>query len=416
MKTMTRDRRSGVALVLVSISMVAMAVLGAALLSASSAARHQRLTFDTGNRAQYATESGQSYVYSRRARNIYYVPVGTFTLGSGDRFGLRSVRDGSNLVVTATGIANPDTPREAQRFVRFLLDYNPVVAIDNIFLWAEQLSAQGAGVIQGPGGVVVIFGTLDASQVRGGMDIQVTTVFIDGDALLNAAGTANLGSSSVPGDVYISGNLEMLGATPTLYGNIHVGGNLIIASGTITGNIYVHGDVEVRATGFTLVGDSRIYYAGALAPADTLPERIINVHPDELPPFLMPNTIAPQLREPRPAWYTDRGYETGTVPMVDDLRVYTDTDFVASINNSVSNVVIVSTGNIDVTVGGGGRFDGVLIAPYGSVVFKGTDFVGMVIADEWLTLESGSPSVVFRSITNYFANPDDYPVTLEEEF
>jgi hypothetical protein len=136
MKTSQRETLSGSALVLISLSpMVAVGVIGVALLAASSASRQQRLYFDIGSRAQYAAESGRSYTYARRAGNIHYVPAGTFALTTGDRFALSTLRDGSNLVVTATGIAHPATPREAHRAVRFVLDYNPIIVLEDVFLW-----------------------------------------------------------------------------------------------------------------------------------------------------------------------------------------------------------------------------------------------------------------------------------------
>ncbi len=414
MKTIRRKNRSGVALVLVSVSMLAVGVLGAALLAASSAARHQRLYFDVGNRAQYAAESGRSYAYSRRAGNIYYVPVGTFLLDSGDQFTLSSVKVDTNLVVTSTGVAHAGTNRESRQSLTFLLAYNSVLGIEDVFLWAQQMSARGAGTISGPGGTVVITGDVVASDLRGGTDVDVTTIFIEGDALLNAAGNVSLGSSTQPGNIYISGDLELLGGTPTLYGDVHVGKNLRISHGTIHGNMYIHGDVQYVGGGFTLVGGSLIYYAGTLINwpvSGTHAGKAVALAAEEMP--TIPEIQgSPKLRAPE--WYTGKDYvQSGA--LVNDLRLYTPTDYSGGANQSRANVVIVSAGDITINMTGQGTLVGVLVAPNGRVTFNGKSFEGLVIAGEGFFVGSGSPDVTFRSITEFFSDPDDYPVILDEE-
>ncbi len=111
----------GAALVLISISMVAVGLLGVALLSSVTTTHHQRLHIDASDRAFLAAESGRSYAYARREVEYEYVPEGTFTLENGDRFIFSSVLDGTNLVVTVTGVAHDGTHRESHQALTFLL-------------------------------------------------------------------------------------------------------------------------------------------------------------------------------------------------------------------------------------------------------------------------------------------------------
>ena len=407
--------RRGAALVLISVAMVAVGLLGSAMLAMSTAARRQRLDADVGSQAYYLAESGRSYAYSRRSGDMYYVPAGSFVMESGDLFMLESAIDGTNLLVTSRGIANPGGHRESSRSVRFQMAYNPIVAMEDVFVWAQQLTVKGAGDVSGRGGSIVLTGDLVASDITGATDLDVTTIFVDGDVRLVGAGTVSLGSSAVPGNIYIAGDLDLLGGTPKLHGDIHVGGTLRIANGTISGNMYVHGNVEYHGSSFSLVGDSRIYYAGALINWPTsgaYADKAVAVDPDALPPLLMPDDHTPLLRDPRPGWYTDRGY-MADAPLANNLRVYTSEPYTGTSSAALANVVIVSEGDISITMSGNREFIGVLIAPNGSVTFSGKRFEGMVIAGEGFLVDAGSPDVTFRSITEFFSDPDDYPVLIE---
>ncbi|MFU8780667.1 MAG: hypothetical protein ACNA71_06540 [Kiritimatiellia bacterium] len=412
MQTAATFKKRGIALVAVCLSMLAAGVIGVALLSGISASRHQRLFFDAGNRAYYAAESGRSYAYSRKSQNPYYIPVGTFLMDSGEQFMLSSVRVDTNLVVTSTGIAHPDTDRESRQSVTFLLEYVPPVGLDNVFLWAQQIRLRGTGSVLGPGGTIVITGDMIRDDLSGGTELAVSTIFVEGDAVMTPGATVTIGSRTAPGNIYISGNLDILGGSPTFYGDIHVKGNLRISHGTIHGNMYIHGDVYYEGNAFNLVGDSRIYYAGALVNwpvSGVQADKAVALAEDAMPPFPL---IEESVRLRDPAWYAGRGY-IPTGDLQSDLRIYTSDNYAGVSKDAVANVVIVSEQDIAITMTGQGTFVGVLVAPNGTVTFTGRSFEGVVVAEGEFYVDAGTPEVTFRSVTEFFDDPDDYPFVIE---
>ena len=412
MQANAKLKQRGISLIAACLSMLAVGLLGAALLSTITAARHQRLYYDASHRAYYAAESGRSYAYARKSANPYYVPVGTFLLDSGEHFALSSVKVDTNLLVTSVGVAHGGTDRESHRSVTFWLDYLAAVSIDDVFLWAQEMSIRGVGSVEGPGGTIVITGDLVGADLRGGTDVAVSTIFVEGDAIMDAAGTVIVGSQTAPGNIYIRGDLDILGGTPTFYGNVHVKGNLRISHGRIHGNMYIHGDVQYVGGNFDLVGDSHIYYAGALVnwPSTGVHAgRAIPLVLEDMPPFpVIDETVV--LRHP--TWYPPRGY-VGEGELQSNLRLYSSGDYAGGAHAAVANAVIVSEGDITITMRGQGTLVGVLVAPNGRVVFDGSVFEGVVIAGAGFYVGTGSPDVTFRSITEFFDNPDDYPFLIE---
>ena len=411
MQTNMRSKKRGIALVAVCLSMIAAGVLGVALLSSITTARHQRLDFDTGTRAFYAAESGRSYAYSRKAANPYYIPVGTFLLESGEQFMLSSVLVDTNLLVTSTGIANPNTDRESRQSVTFWLEYVPAISIEDIFVWAQRVRLRGAGMVDGPGGTIVITDDMIRDDLSGGTTLAVSTIIVEGDARMTPGAGVTIGSSTSPGDVYITGDLDLVGGTPTIYGDVHVKGNLRISHARIHGNLYVHGDVHYEGGAFTLGDESHIYYAGALFNWPTTGShagRALSLAEDAMPPFPMVEESV-ELRDA--AWYAAKGYEQ-TGPFASGMRIYTSGDYIGDSLDAVANAVIVSEGDISIRMTGQGTFIGVLVAPNGSVSFDGKSFEGVVVSEGEFFVDAGSPDVTFRSITEFFADPDDYPFVL----
>ncbi len=415
MTTYRRGNRGG-ALVLICVSMVAAGVLGTAMLSGLTAARYQRLDFDIGTRALYAAESGRAYVHAQRAGNPDYVPGGAYTLANGDRFILSSFVDADSVEVSVTGETHGGLPREAHHLISFSLDMaseddDPGGGIDleNVFVYGSELIFRGS-TMSGAGGIVIIRGGLTTAQVNMGASLAVSTMYFDGAVTLSG-GSTSLGSATAPGEIYINGDLILRDGTRNIYGTVYVNGNLLLKDARIHGDMYINGDVELQWTP-TLIGDSRIYYTGTLSFPNNYPQSILDrvIHQDTVPGFEMPTDFQPALHPDE--WYSARGYQPGGL-LVSDLRVFADSYSSTRWRPSVQNVVIVSKGDITITGLGSSGMSGVLIAPYGRVTFNGGWFEGLVLAGEGFHVTSGGTSVTFRNISEFFDDPDDYPVYSE---
>ena len=112
--TAARPRRTGAALVVVVVSMVAATAAGVAMLSVATSSRYERVGISSASRAYYLAESGAEYVRVQNpaARTALF---GTHTLANGDQFVI-GVATNTNGVVTvsSTGIANPGTALESR--------------------------------------------------------------------------------------------------------------------------------------------------------------------------------------------------------------------------------------------------------------------------------------------------------------
>lgn len=399
---------------LISISMVAVGVMGAAMLAMITSARYQRLVFDVSNRAFSAAESGRAYVYARRAIEADYVPTDTFTLATGDQFILSSIDNGTNLVVTVTGVANGGTSRESHQALSFLLalpvppDDPSGIDLEDVFVLGSELIFRGS-TLSGAGGAVIIRGGLTSANVNQGASLAVSTMYFDGDVSL-LSGSTSLGSQTDPGALYINGDLILDGGPRDMWGDIYVSGNLSVCNTRIHGNVYVQGNVTFKWGTPTIDAGKFIYYAGTLAWPSYYPQSVLDqaVYQATVPGFEMPDDFQPALRPD--AWYPPRGYvASGT--LVSGLKIFANNYSSTSWRPTANNVVIVSKGDITITGLGGSDLTGVLVAPFGRVTFGGRNFEGLVLSRDGFTVSSGGTIVTFKNIGDFFATEDDIPVT-----
>ncbi len=418
MRTRRQKGRSGGALVLVCISMVAAGVLGTAMLSGLTAARFQRLDFDIGSRALYAAESGRAYVHARRVIEPEYVPAGAYTLASGDRFILSSFVEAASIEVSVTGETHGGQLREAHHSIAFNLALTPEdedtgsgIDLENVFVYGSELVFRGS-TMAGAGGIVIIRGGLTTAQVNMGASLAVSTMYFDGNVNLSS-GSTSLGSATEPGDLYINGDLVLGSGRRHIYGDVYVNGNLTLKDAQLYGNAYVNGDVTLQWTPYlALEADSFIYYTGELTHPSNYPQSILDrvIHQETVPVFEIPTDFQPTLHPD--AWYASRGYASGGL-LVSGLMVFADAYSSTRWRPSVQDVIIVSKGDITITGLGSSGMSGVLIAPYGRVTFNGGWFEGLVLAGEGFHVTSGGTTVTFRNISEFFDSPDDYPVISE---
>ncbi len=415
LKPAKSKNRSGATLILVSLSMVAAGVLGAAMLAGVAGSRAQRVHFDSGSRAVYAADSGRAYVQARFSEDPTYVPSGTYILDSGDQFTATGTVVSNVLEVAITGLSHPGTHREAQHGSAFQLPIPPDeeddggsgIDLDTVFIAASELIFRG-NTLSGAGGTIVLRGDLSSANVGGGSALAVSTMYIDGNVNFTT-GNASLGSPTEPGAIYINGDLTLRAGPRNIYGDVYVNGNLIIANATIYGNMYVAGSVTFEWGSPTLMPGSSIYYTGTVSSPGWYPQSVLDraIQVESVPGFEIPSDFVPTLHPD--AWYADRGYVSGGI-LTSNMRVFADNYSSTRWRPSVDNVVIVSKGDITITGLGGSGMTGVLIAPYGQVTFSGAFFTGMVLAGDGFHVISGGTTVTFQNISSFFSSVDDIPV------
>ncbi len=419
----TRKDAGGV-LILVTLSMVAAGVLGGAMLTGVTGARTQRVHFDAGGRALYAAESGRAYVTAQFGEDPSYVPDGTYTLASGDRFTAIGSVAGNVMDVTVTGMGHPGTHRERIHALSFQLPLpsgdngddngddngggSGSIDLDTIFVSSSELLFRG-NTLAGEGGSLILRGDLDSSDIGGGSSLAVSTMYIDGDVRFTG-GSASLGSATEPGAIYINGDLTLGGGQRDIYGDVFVNGNLTIANTTVHGNIYVNGDVTFQWGTPTLMPGSSIYYTGSVSAPGSYSQEVLDraVQVDSVPAVEIPGDFVPVLRPD--SWYAERGYVSGG-QLASDLKVFADNYTWSGWRPPMENVVIVSKGDISITGLGGSGMTGGLIAPFGEVVFQGAYFTGMVLARDGFRVTSGETTVTFENISSFFPSESEIPVT-----
>lgn len=436
------------------------AVLGAGMLYLTTTSTYASLFPNSQARAYYLAEAGIAHAQQLLAQNINnpsFYPGGkkgidppvTYTLANGDRFILTSydfnnggTPDPTRVVVEAVGVVhagswmeskkkvtksgilrddpNPVDPtpsNDTEEFIDFMVD-------DQVFVYGSAMSFSGNNV-SGADATVVIRGPLDTDDINLGGSIAATTIYIDGHVELNK-GSAGLGSSETPGNIYINGDLNLWNGSRSIYGDVYVNGNLRLKDAKIYGNIYVNGTVELGWTP-TLSANTNIYYVG-----DGNPSTPDIIHPNyynqsilnkchkipygdvqTFPSFSMPDLAIPDPRSS--AWFPPKGY-VSSGQLASGLKIYTEGDYISSTwRPTANNVIIASKGNISITKMGGSALSGVLYAPYGKVTFEGGSFTGMVIARDGFFVTSGGTTVTFRGIENYIASADDYPFKPDQQ-
>lgn len=122
MNTNSHDRKKGSVLVVVIIAMMAVTLLGTAILSMATSSRYEYLNLGITNRAYYLAESGASYVRAIRAVDRNVMPSGTYTFENGDQFVVVTSTNGGLVYVESTGIVNPGTHLESRQLVHFVIN------------------------------------------------------------------------------------------------------------------------------------------------------------------------------------------------------------------------------------------------------------------------------------------------------
>ncbi|AGB01856.1 PKD domain-containing protein [Methanoregula formicica] len=318
-----------------------------------------------------------------------FVSVGNYTVS------LNATNSaGSNSMTRTEYIQVSSVP-----FVNYVIE-------ENVFVYGSQLRFSGAKVA-GPDATVVITESLSTSDLNRGASIAVNTLYIDGDVTLDG-GSAGLGSAVNPGNIYVTGDMNLLSGTRDIYGDVYVRGNLRLKDARIHGNVYVDGDVTLYWTPWLAPG-SHIYYTGTLSAPAYYNQGILDkcIHQATVPGFAMPDTALPSVKSS--GWYAARGY-VSSGPLTDNLKIFAPGYSSSSWTSTVNDVVIIaSAGDISITGLGGSGFRGVLFAPNGKATFSGGFFEGVVIARDGFDVISGGTTVTFKNLETYFTSPDDYP-------
>lgn len=284
-------------------------------------------------------------------------------------------------------------------------EFREYVQSENVFVYGTAFTFSGSNV-SGANATTVINGNLTTSNLNGGASISVSNIYINGTVNLDG-GSASLGSSTSPGHIYVNGNMTLWSGTRHIYGDVHVNGNFRLKDARMHGNVYVKGNLEL---GWTPQIHQNIYYTGTLTYPNgysaALLAKCIKVEESALPPFVMPSYTIPAPRDD--AWYAAKGYVDAG--LANNRKIFKQTSFTStSWMASVSNVIIVSKGDITITGLGGSGLTGVLFAPYGKVTFDGGFFTGLVIARDGFYVTSGGTPVTFQNISNFISDTADYP-------
>ncbi|MDD5143462.1 PKD domain-containing protein [Methanoregula sp.] len=281
-----------------------------------------------------------------------------------------------------------------------VLSFAEYVSNESVFVYGTKLVFRGY-TINGENSTIVFMGPLLSTELDGGAKINVSKIYVDGDADLGASNIA-LGYQPQPGNTYIHGYLK---SQANLYGEVNVAGDATLTGAKIHGNVSVDGDLTVDDWKPTFDSNSYIYYTGSLITPGGDNSRCIHV--DTLPGFTIPDLPLPSTKAQ--AWYDARGYVSGGT-LTSNLKVFADSITSDSWRPSAYNVVIVArTGDITLTGLGGSTVSGVLFAPNGQVTFYGGAFEGVVIARDGFYVTSGGTTVRFKNMDEYISDSADYP-------
>jgi len=378
----------------------------------------------TGNVTAWLWDFGDGNTSAVKNPIHTYAAVGNYTV----------TLNVSNAYGNST-LARPNYIQVTEKsFIDFIID-------ENVFVYGTALQFNGNNV-NGPGATVIVTGGLKTSDLNGGASINVSNIYIDGDATLNG-GSAGLGSKTEPGAIYINGDLNLMSGGRDIYGDVYVSGNLYLKDARIHGNMYVqgkadlvggeiygdlyqggdlylkdahtHGDVYVDGNvelDWTPTVYGKIEYTGILTKKTGYHQSILDKciqTPDvpEIPSFEMPDQGIPPTKPA--SWYTTppQNY-TLDRDLTNNLKIFADS-YTSTSGNSANNVIIIAyDGDISIT-GQWSTVTGVFFAPQGKVTFNGKSLEGVVIARDGFFVTSGDTKVTFKNVEEYISNPADYP-------
>jgi PKD repeat protein len=324
-----------------------------------------------------------------------YSSIGLYTVS------LNATNAGGSNTLTKTNYVNVSV----SNFTSYIIQ-------NSVFVYGTKLNFAGSNVY-GDGSTIIVTSPLYSSTLNGGAQIAVSYIYIDGDVTLNT-GSTGMGSSSTPGTIAINGNLYLNGGSRDIYGDVYVAKNLILENDNIHGNMYVNGNVALDYGVPSIDSGNNIYYTGTLTYPVGYDQTFVNrcVKQTSVASLSMPNLTMPSLKPD--SWYQAQGYSTSTSgTLTNNMKViadsFTATD--SSTTSGVSNIVIIAKSG-DITLNSYWQHypvTGVLYAPNGQVTFSGNSFKGVVLAKNGFTVTSGSTTVTFTSLANYFSSPNDYP-------
>lgn len=321
--------------------------------------------------------------------------------------------------------------------------------LDTTYMYSTALTYKGSSII-GDNATILISGPLTASDLNGASNLAVSNIYINGSVSLNQSQI--LGSSTYPGIIYINGDLtlqdnaKILGKTIFVTGNLSLNGSAQIGSGAsstvvVRGsstlangvmNATLYNNVDLSLTNATInytsytnnnltlgwtptVNASYLYYHGTLSVPSGYPSSItskcVYYYPDQPALLSMPNSTIPTIRPD--SWFGSNGYTASTNSKpTSNAKIFASSSYSYSgwIGSDISNVVIVSKGNISLD-NIGGKVSGVLFAPNGTVTLgTNVNFEGWIVAKNGL-IQNNWQTVVLKPLSNYITDTNAWPFT-----
>lgn len=294
-------------------------------------------------------------------------------------------------------------------YINVTLSFVDYIINENVFVYGYQLEFEG-GTVTGSGSTIVVKGGgITTEDLNGGASLSASNIYIDGPVYLDG-GSANLGSEEYPGVIAVNGDVTLWSGDREVYGDLYVNGDFAIKDANIHGDVYVNGNLELGWTP-SFDSDSYIYYTGTITHPGYYPQNILDrcIKVDSVTVIDMPDYEIPSAKTSD--WYTSREYMSGGT-LSDGLKIYADSYSSSGWISSAENVVIVAAnGDISLTDLGDSFVTGILFAPNGKVTFDGGGaiFEGVVIAKDGFFVISGGTNVVFRNLSDYISDSDNYP-------
>ncbi|WFN35412.1 PKD domain-containing protein [Methanogenium sp. S4BF] len=283
------------------------------------------------------------------------------------------------------------------------------VVNENVFVYGQELSFAGDAVT-GPGATIHITGSeLNTADLNGGTSLAVSNINVDGTISLDG-GSAALGSEVSPGSIYVNGDLYLGIGARDIYGDVYVNGNCYLKDPVIHGTMYVDGELGLGWT--PDLTDANIFYTGKFSHPPHMDRSILDKCSKlkSVPGFTIPAVEMPSARSD--AWYSSRGYVSGGA-LADNIRIcadsYTAVNDWPAPSTAEDVIIVAKSGDIRLTGMGNRIVTGVLFAPNGEVVFEGSLFEGLVIAQDGFRVTSGGTAVTFKNMNEYISDPADYP-------